>query len=74
MRQIISVSCPASLLMGWVWFNYNRVFSGFEFIFSNLIRVQGGFSYCYSRPTPDYILKIIFYYFFLYFNIINNNN
>ena len=54
MRQIISVSYPVSLLMGRVWFNYNRVFNEFEYIFSNPRRVQGGFTY---------ILKIFFYYF-----------
>ena len=52
-----------------VWFNYNRVFNNFEFIFSNPIWVQGGFGYCYSHP--DYILKIFYYYFILYFNINN---
>ena len=57
------------LLMGQVWFNSNRVFSGFEFIFSNPRQVRGGFRYCYS--LPDYILKIFFYYFILYFNINN---
>ena len=59
-------------LMARMWFNCNRVFNGFGFIFSNSRRVQGGFGYCYSHP--DYILKILFYYFILYFNINNNNN
>ena len=77
MRQIISGSRPAPFLMGRVWFNYNRVFNMFWFIFSNPIWVRDGFMYCYSHPAPsylDYILKIFFYYFILYFNIINNNN
>ena len=43
MGQIILGSRPASLLMEQVWFNCNRIFSEFEFIFSNLRRVQGGF-------------------------------
>ena len=60
-ERIILGSRLVSLLMGRVWFNCNRVFSEFEFIFSNSRRVQSGFRYCYSRS--DYILKIIFYYF-----------
>ena len=48
MRWIILGSRLTSLLMGHVWFNYNKVFSGFEFIFLNLRRVRGGFRYCYS--------------------------
>ena len=44
--RIISDSRPASLLMGRVWFNCNRVFNRFEFIFSNLRRVRDGFIYC----------------------------
>ena len=40
-----------SFLMGRVWFNYNMVFSRFEFIFSNPRRVRDGFRYCYSRPA-----------------------
>ena len=39
-EQIILCSCPVSLLMIHVQFNFNRVFNEFEFIFSNLIRVQ----------------------------------
>ena len=50
--RIISGSYPTSLLMEWVWFNCNGVFSGFEFIFSNPMQVQDGFRYCYSRSTP----------------------
>ena len=69
---VILGSHLAPSLMGRVWFNCNRVFSGFGFIFSNSRRVQGGFGYCYSHP--DYILKILFYYFILYFIINNNNN
>ena len=38
--RIISGSRSASFLMAQVWFNFNRVFNGFEFIFSNLKRVQ----------------------------------
>ena len=38
-RRIILDSRLISLLMGSVWFNCNRVFSGFEFIFSNPRRV-----------------------------------
>ena len=61
----------ASLLMRCVWFNCNWIFSGFEFIFSNLDE----FEYCYSCSTPDRLyLKNNFYYFILYFNINNNNN
>ena len=60
-----------SPLMRLIWFNCNRIFNEFGFIFLNSRRVQGGFGYCYS---PDYILKIFFYYFILYFNINNNNN
>ena len=44
-RRIISDSRPALLLMGRIWFNCNRIFSGFEFIFSNPRRVQGGFGF-----------------------------
>ena len=54
----------APSLMGRVWFNCNKVFSGFG--------VRDGFGYCYSYL--DYILKIFYYYFSLYFNINNNNN
>ena len=38
--RIISSSRPASFLMAQVWFNFNRGFNGFEFIFSNSKRVQ----------------------------------
>ena len=50
-RRIISGSHPTSLLMERVWFNCNRVFSRFEFILSNLIQVQNGFRFCYSRSA-----------------------
>ena len=75
MWQIISGFCPAPLLMGRVWFNCNRVFSMFEFIFS----IQDGFgtgsgNVTPTPPRPYYILKIFFNYFILYFNINNNNN
>ena len=66
--QIIWGSRPASLLMRRIWFNCNRVFNRFEFIFSIPRRVRDRFRYCYSHPV------IIFYYFILYFNINNNNN
>ena len=56
MRHIISGSRPVSFLMRRAWFNCNRVFSIFEFIFSNPRRVRDGFRYCYSCPAP-----IIFY-------------
>ena len=49
--RIISGSFPVSLLMRRVWFNCNRVFSGFEFIFSNPRLVRDRFRYCYSRPA-----------------------
>ena len=39
-ERIISSSRPASLLMAHVWFNFNWVFNGFGFIFSNPKRVQ----------------------------------
>ena len=45
---IISGSRPTQLLMGRVLFNCNRVFRGFEFIFSNSKRVRDRFRYCYS--------------------------
>ena len=38
--RIIAGFRPASLLMAQVWFNFNRVLYGFEFIFSNPKRVQ----------------------------------
>ena len=38
--QIISGSRPTSLLIEHVWFNFNRIFNGFGFIFSNSKRVQ----------------------------------
>ena len=63
--------CSTPLLMGLVWFNFNRVFNWFRFLFSNPKRFRDKFTYCYSRP--NYFLKIFFYYFSLYFNINNNN-
>ena len=39
-EQIISTSRPTSLLMTNVWFNFNRVFNEFGFIFSNPERVK----------------------------------
>ena len=38
--RIILGSRPVSLLMAQVWFNFNWVFNGFEFIFSNPKQVQ----------------------------------
>ena len=73
-EQIISGSRPDPFLMGRVWFNCNRVFSGFEYIFSNQRRVRARVQVLLLHPHPDYILKIFFYYFILYFNINNNNN
>ena len=70
---IISGSRPTPFLMGQVWFNCNRVFSGFEFIFSNPRLVRDGFRYCYFA-LPRLYFKFFFYYFILYFNINNNNN
>ena len=60
-RRIISGSRPASLLIGRILFNYNRIFNGFEFIFSNFKTGSGIITL--APPRPDYILKIIFYYF-----------
>ena len=51
-KRIISDSCLDLFLMGLVLFKCNRVFNGFEFIFSNSIRVRDGFRYCYSRSVP----------------------
>ena len=51
MRRIISGSRLTLLSIGRIYFNCNRVFSGFGFIFLNLRRVRGGFMYCYSRPV-----------------------
>ena len=39
-KQIILGSYPTSLLKAHVYFKFNRVFNGFEFIFSNPIRIQ----------------------------------
>ena len=50
--HIISGSRPASLLIRRVWFNCNRVFSRFDFIFLNPRRVRDEFRYCYSRSAP----------------------
>ena len=72
--RIISGSLPIPLLMGRVWFNYNRVISMFGFIFSNPRPVRGEFRYCYSHFALIIFLKYFFYYFILYFNINNNNN
>ena len=40
MGRIIFCFRPASLLMAQVWFNFNQIFNGYEFIFSNPKRVQ----------------------------------
>ena len=65
MGQIISGSRPTPLLMERVWFNSNRAFSRFEFIFSNPRQVRGGFTYCYSHPASiifsKYFFIILFY-------------
>ena len=72
--RIISGSYPAPPLMGRVLFNYNRVFNGFEFIFSNPRWIRGRVPVLLFSPCPDYIFKLFFYYFISYFNINNNNN
>ena len=51
-RRIISGSRPVLLLMRRVWFNCNRVFSRFEFIFSNSRRIQDGFRTGSGIVTP----------------------
>ena len=38
--QIISGFRPVSLLMTQVWFNFNQVFNGYRFMFSNSKRIQ----------------------------------
>ena len=63
--MIISGSRPTSLLMGRVWFNCNRVFNGFEFIFSNPIRDRGGFRYCYSRSAQLYFKSNFLLFYFI---------
>ena len=73
MGRIISGSRPTPLLMGRVWFNSNRVFSGFEFIFLKSETSSGRVQVLLLLPYLNYILKIFFYYFILYFNINNNN-
>ena len=50
---IILGSRPIQFLMGRVWFNCNKVFNRFEFIFSNPRRVLDGFRYSYSRPISN---------------------
>ena len=67
-KMIISGSRSVLSLMGRVWFNCNRVFNRFGFIFSNPKRV-----WVLLALTRLYF-KNIFYYFILYFNINNNNN
>ena len=56
--RIISGSRPASLLIGRVWFNCNRVFSRFEETGSGIVTPAPPHP---SSPQPGYILKIIFY-------------
>ena len=51
MGRIISGFRPTPLLMRLVWFNCNRVFNGFGFIFSNPRRIRGGFRYYLSCPN-----------------------
>ena len=48
-RRIISGSRLISLLMAHVWFNFNRIFNGFEFILS----IRNVFRYCYSLYNPE---------------------
>ena len=74
MVRVIWGSRPVSSLMRRVWFNCNRVFNGFEFIFLNSTFEMGLGIVIPIPHRPDYILKIFFYYFILYFNINNNNN
>ena len=54
------LSVVRDALMGQVWFNCNRVFSGFGFIFSNMRRVRNEFKYCYSRNASVIFLKYLF--------------
>ena len=49
---IISGFRPVLLLMGRAWFNCNRVFNRFEFIFSNSRRVWDEFKNYYSCLVP----------------------
>ena len=51
--KIISGSCTFRSLMGHVWFNYNRVFSEFGFIFSNL-------KWVWVLVFLSYLVSIIF--------------
>ena len=49
--RIISSFHPASLLMAYVWFNFNRVFKVFGFIFSNPKRGSGIVTPCKTREN-----------------------
>ena len=70
-RRIISGSRSTPPLMGRVWFNRNRVFNGFMFIFSNPRRFEAS-----SGIIIPFLPRLYFnfFYFTLYFNINNNNN
>ena len=59
MRHIILGFHLASSLMGRVWFNCNRVFNGFGFIFSNLKRV---WEFIYKK-------EFLFIYIYIYIYI-----
>ena len=50
-ERIILGFRPILLLIRRVWFNYNRVFNEFGFIFLNARRVRDRFRYCNSNPA-----------------------
>ena len=56
---------PISLLIRRVWFNYNRVFNEFEFIFLNARRVRDRLRYCNSNPASIIFLKYFFISFYI---------
>ena len=68
MRLIILGFRLTPLLMGHVWFNYNQVFSGFEFIFLKSKTSSGWVQVLLFGSCLNYILKIFYYYFILDFN------
>ena len=49
--RIISGSRPASLLIAQVWFNFNRVFNGFGFIFFKSKTDSGIVTPCKTREN-----------------------
>ena len=61
--RIILGFCPTPFFMGQVWFNCNRVYNEFEFIFLNPRWIWDEFRYYYL----DYICKIflLLFYFIL---------